>query len=291
MEQAERWFERAFVVATAILVVAAVLGARLGSSTTLVVLVAGVVVLGLPHGALDPMVARKAFANDERYSRLSFYVGYLVAAFLYVLLWMRLPTLGLASFLTISAYHFGSDWYPRGSTFTRLAYGLAVVTLPALLHASDETRIFALLGTRHPQMLIEISKLLAPLAVTVAGGGAVLQFKQRRKDLMEFLAIVAGALVLEPLVFFTCYFSLLHSPRHLLETAKDLGLTNFQSIASKSLSILIATLVLGGLFYMSLRDASMSGRVVMTVFIGLAALTVPHMLLETLASQIGRNRS
>jgi len=76
-----------------------------------------------------------------------------------------------------------------------------------------------------------------------------------------------------------------------LETAKDLGLTNFQSIASKSLSILIATLVLGGLFYMSLRDASMSGRVVMTVFIGLAALTVPHMLLETLASQIGRNRS
>jgi Brp/Blh family beta-carotene 15,15'-monooxygenase len=291
MEQAERRFERVFVVATAVLVVAAVFGARLSSSTTLVVLVAGVVVLGLPHGALDPMVARKAFGHYDRYNDLSFYSGYLLAVFVYAMLWMKLPTLGLASFLMISAYHFGSDWYPRGSIFTRLGYGLAVVTLPALLHASDEARIFALLGTQHAQTLVDTSRVLAPLAVTVGVVGAVLQFKQRRNDLVEFLAIIAGALMLEPLVFFTCYFSLLHSPRHLLETAKDLGLANFQSIALKSLSILIATLVLGCLFYMSLRGASMSGRIVMTVFIGLAALTVPHMLLETMASEIGKDRS
>jgi Brp/Blh family beta-carotene 15,15'-monooxygenase len=291
MEQAECWFERAFVVATVLLVAAAVFGARLSSSTTLFILVAGVVALGLPHGALDPMVARKAFATYVRYNSLLFYAGYLLAVFLYALLWIRLPTLGLASFLMISAYHFGSDWYPRGSMLTRLGYGLTVVTLPSLLHADDAARIFALLGTQHAQTLVEISKGLAPFALTVGGVGAVLQFKQRRKDFVEFVFIVAGALMLDPLVFFTCYFSLLHSPRHLLETAKDLGLTSFTSLASKTLSILIATLILGGLFYRSLRDVSMSGRIVMTVFIGLASLTVPHMLLETLASRFGRNQS
>jgi Brp/Blh family beta-carotene 15,15'-monooxygenase len=291
MVQAESWFGRAFVVATVLLVAAAILGARLSSSTTLLILVAGVVALGLPHGALDPMVARKAFATHLRYNSLIFYAGYLLAVFSYTLLWIRLPTLGLASFLMISAYHFGSDWYPRGSVLTRLGYGLTVVTLPALLHAGDVARIFALLGTHHAQTLVDISKRLAPFALTVGGVGAVLQFKLRRKDLVEFLVIVAGALMLEPLVFFTCYFSLLHSPRHLLETAKDLGLTSFTSLALKTFSILLATLLLGGLFYRSLRDVSMSGRIVMIVFIGLASLTVPHMLLESLASRLRRSQS
>jgi Brp/Blh family beta-carotene 15,15'-monooxygenase len=285
MERAERWFERSFLVATAVLVAAGVFGLRFSSSTTLVVLVVGVVALGLPHGALDPLVARMAFATSGRYSSVTFYAVYLFAVSIYALLWIRLPTLGLAGFLMISAYHFGSDWYPRGTVFTRLGYGLTVVALPAMLHSSAEARIFALLGTQHSQTLVEISRVLAPLAVAVGGAGAILQFKKSRKDLLEFLTIVVGALLLEPLVFFTCYFSLLHSPRHLLDTAKSLGLKNFQSIVLKSLPILIATLVLGGLFYLNLPEVSMSGRIVMTVFIGLAALTVPHMLLETITSE------
>jgi len=289
MERTEHWFGQAFVAATALLAVAAAFGARLNSSTTLIVLAVGVVLLGLPHGALDPLVARKAFATYERYSTLVFYVLYFLAVCLYVLLWMRLPTLGLSGFLVISAYHFGSDWYPRGTVLTRLGYGLTVVTLPAVLHGRAEAQIFGLLGMVHAQMLADISRVVAPVAVTVGGVGAVLQFTQRRKDLVEFLAIVAGALMLEPLVFFTCYFSLLHSPRHLLETAENLGLVNFQSIALKSFPILIATLVLGGLFYLNLPGSSMSGRIVMTVFIGLAALTVPHMLLETIASRMRKH--
>ena len=81
MVQAESWFGRAFVVATVLLVAAAILGARLSNSTTLFILVAGVVALGLPHGALDPMVARKAFATHLRYNSLIFYAGYLLAVF------------------------------------------------------------------------------------------------------------------------------------------------------------------------------------------------------------------
>jgi hypothetical protein len=53
---------------------------------------------------------------------------------------------------------------------------------------------------------------------------------------------------------------------------------------------LIATILLGLLFYANLHGASMSGRIEMTVFIGLAALTVPHMLLETVATRIVRHR-
>lgn len=286
MERAEAWFGRFFLAATSVLIVAALLGARLSTSCTLACLVAGVVLLGLPHGALDPLVARKAFATYEHYSDIAFYAVYLAAVVGYALLWLKLPTLGLVSFLMIAAYHFGSDWYPRGNAFTRLSYGLAVVTLPAVFHGTAEAHIFTVLGTHHAQTLADVSTMLAPLAVIAATAAAIFQFKELRSDLLEFLAILAGALLLDPLVFFTCYFSLLHSPRHLLETAQDLGLANFQSIVRKSLPILIGTLILGGLFCLALPKASMSGRIVMTVFIGLAALTVPHMLLEWIALRV-----
>jgi hypothetical protein len=81
---------------------------------------------------------------------------------------------------------------------------------------------------------------------------------------------------------------LLHSPRHLLETARDLGLTSFRSIALRNLPILAATLALAVLFYLHLQVTPSSGRILMTVFIGLAALTVPHMLLDALASKDGK---
>lgn len=284
MEQAEHSFERAFFVATAGLVIAAAFGLRLNNAATLIVLVIGVVLLGLPHGALDPLVARKAFGGSERYNAAIFHGVYLLSVCCYALLWMRLPTLGLIGFLIIAAYHFGSDWDQRGSLLTRLGYGLTVVTLPAVLHPGSEAQIFALLGTQDAEAIVTASRSLAPLGVVAGGVGALLQFKQRRGDLEEFLAIVVGGIVLEPLVFFTCYFSLLHSPRHLLETARDLGLESFRSIAWKSLPILAATLALAGVFYLCLQGATSRGRILMTVFIGLAALTVPHMLLDALVS-------
>jgi Brp/Blh family beta-carotene 15,15'-monooxygenase len=284
MQHAERWFAGSFVLAIVLLTSAAAFGVAPDNASTLVILVVGVVLLGLPHGALDPLVARNAFANIPRYHTLSFYAAYLSAVCLYALLWRNLPTAGLAGFLIIAAYHFGSDWTSRGSALTRFGYGLTVVTLPAAFHPRAEAQIFTLLGTPYAPAFVSVSRLLAPLAMVAGGIGAILQCKQRKRDLVEFLAIVAGALLLEPLVFFTCYFSLLHSPRHLLETAQDLGLTDLASIVRKSLPILIATLALAGLFYLGLRGASATGRIVMTVFIGLAALTVPHMLLDALAS-------
>jgi Brp/Blh family beta-carotene 15,15'-monooxygenase len=283
MQTAERWYGPLFLLVIGLLVTAAIFGKRLDPAATLAVLVAGVVVFGLPHGALDPLVARKTFENRGRYSAIAFYGIYLGVVLAYVLLWLKFPTLGLSGFLLISAYHFGGDWHPRGNALTRFAYGATVVTLPAMLHGGEVMRVFALLGTVHGQTIVEVERVLAPIALIAAGIGAVLQCKQSRRDLVEFSAIALGAIFLEPLVFFTCYFSLLHSPRHLLETAENLGIGNLQTIAIKSLPVLMATLALGSVLYLSLPAISVSGRIIMVLFIGLAALTMPHMLLETLA--------
>jgi Brp/Blh family beta-carotene 15,15'-monooxygenase len=282
MQVAERWYGRIFVSVIGLLLLAALLGQQLSPTAALVVLVAGVVLLGLPHGALDPMVARKAFAG-RRHTTIAFYAIYLALVLAYWLLWNRYPTVGLSFFLLIAAFHFGSDWEPRGSFVTRCAYGLAIVTLPVVRFPSEVASIYAMLGTSHAAAFITMSKILAPAAAGIAAVGAALQFRQRRSDALEWLSIVSGALLLHPLVFFTCYFALLHSPRHLLETAQGLGITSLKRIYLVTLPVLLATLLLAGLAYWLLPPIGIAARVLRIVFIGLAALTVPHMLLDVVA--------
>ncbi len=282
MGVAERWYGRTFVPVIGLLLLAALLGQQLNPTAAIVLLVSGVVLLGLPHGALDPMVAHKAFAG-RRFTTIAFYAIYLALVLAYWLLWNRYPTLGLSFFLLIAAFHFGSDWERRGSFVTRCAYGLAIVTLPVLRFPSEVASIYAMLGTSHAAALITMSGILAPAAVGIAAVGAALQFRQRRSDALELLSIVGGALLLEPLVFFTCYFALLHSPRHLVETAQGLEMTSLKRIYLATLPVLLATLLLAGVAYWLLPQIGMAARVLRIVFIGLAALTVPHMLLDVVA--------
>jgi Brp/Blh family beta-carotene 15,15'-monooxygenase len=280
---AERWYGRVFIAITALLLIASLLGRHLSPSETLAVLVAGVIFLGLPHGALDPMVARKAFTGQRGYTTAIFYVGYLALVFGYWLLWNRFPTLGLSSFLLIAAFHFGSDWEGRGNFLTRCAYGCAIVTLPALRFPAEAASIYGMLGTGHAEGLVALSRLLAPVTIGIALIGAALQFQRHRSDFLELLTITAGALLLHPLVFFTCYFTLLHSPRHLLETAKGLRMTSLKRIYLATAPIVLATILLGTIAYSLLPHIGLDARLLRTVFIGLAALTVPHMLLDTMA--------
>lgn len=290
MEFADHWYSRIFICIIGLLVMMAFTGRQLSPSAALFVLVAGVIFLGLPHGALDPEVARRAFAS-ARYSTITFYAAYLTLVFVYWLLWNRLPTTGLIFFLIISAFHFGSDWGSRGSLVTRCAYGLAIVSLPSLRFPSEVASIFTMLGTSHAMGLVELSKIVAPAAVCIAAIGAGSQFRQRKSDAVELLTILAGAVSLQPLVFFTCYFSLLHSPRHLFETAQALEMASLKSIFRATLPVMMATLLLAGLAYSRLAHLGIATSVLRIVFIGLAALTVPHMLLDTAAEVESKRRA
>ncbi len=288
MRIAKLWYGRIFIVVTGLLALAALTGRQLSASAAMVVLVMGVVLLGLPHGSLDPMVARQVFAGRRAHITTVFYAAYLALVVGYWLIWNLYPTAGLSFFLVIAAFHFGSDWEPRSILFTRCAYGLAIVTLPTLRFPAEIAAIYAMLGTEHASILVMLSRVLAPCAVVIAAVGTSPRFRERSSDLLELLAIVSGALLLEPLVYFTCYFALLHSPLHLLETAEGLGMRSLSVVYRTALPVVMATLLLSGFAYYLVPHIGTDARLLRIVFIGLAALTVPHMLLDTLHTRTRR---
>jgi Brp/Blh family beta-carotene 15,15'-monooxygenase len=273
-----------FASITLLLTLAAIAGAAMNEPVILLFLVAGVVCLGLPHGALDPQVARELYRADRRFTMVRFLAAYTLIAALCAAGWTAAPNIALPIFLLISAVHFGSDWQQRGSLWSRSAYGACVVTVPTLHHAQTVRQIFLALGATNATYIVSVSRVVACIAAVFAIVSLLLQRKNRWQDYIDLAVILIGGVLLPPLVFFVCYFCLLHSPRHLADTSHAVGVHGIRAIAVAVAPTVAATLVFAAVLWRFIPFGRANDRILQIIFVGLAALTVPHMLLKVMAT-------
>ena len=266
----------------AVLTLVSASAARISPSTSIVLrlLVIGVVLLGLPHGALDPFIAKRLWSQNPYFTQLRFWVTYAAIAMICAMLWLMAANAALILFLLVSAYHFGSDWQNRGPRWGRFAYGASIVTLPALRYPDTVGEIYRALGATLASSIVITSQVIAIVAIVIASASLLRQTSSRRHDVRELAFIFFGGLFIRPLLFFICYFCLLHSPRHLLETAQRLNLYGMLPIVRAVLPALVATLALAAVLWYFLPPNLPANKTLQIVFIGLAAITVPHMLLS-----------
>ena len=108
--------------------------------------------------------------------------------------------------------------------------------------------------------------------------------------LMDFISVLLINFFLQPILAFTIYFCFLHSIRHSFKLSNELNTNNFVKgvkkfiIKAVPLTILTAILFLVSLFLLNnyyILDAAVSK----VIFIGLASLTFPHILLEYLVEK------
>ncbi|NQW80503.1 MAG: ATP-binding protein, partial [Polaromonas sp.] len=93
-----------------------------------------IVLLGVPHGALDPIFAQALPQIKSRTSWVVFVLAYLLLAALVVALWWYAPTIFLLAFLSVSVLHFSGDLAEGANFLTRFFYGGAAIVLPAALN-------------------------------------------------------------------------------------------------------------------------------------------------------------
>jgi len=280
MNNATRSFSNAFLIVTVPLSVALMLGLHPNPATGLVVLVLTVVFLGLPHGALDPLVVQSAFPGS---SRAAFYLLYLSTSASVVLAWITWPKVALGGFLLIAAFHFGSDLEDESRVWLRTCYGVTIITLPCVLHSHDVATMYRMLALQSTGDYVAVSHWIAYVAGAATLIAVSWKVKSEPRRVAEVTVILLSGVFLPPLLFFSCYFGLLHSPRHLIETACSLGLKTLKSLFTMTAPIVVSTLCLAAIGWWVLSRYSVQQRTLLSVFVGLAALTVPHMLLEACA--------
>ena len=270
----------------------------------LVVLAAAVAIVGLPHGALDHLVARQLFAPvlGSRWWMV-FGLLYVGLAGLMLSIWLAFPLAALVVFLSLSALHFGWDdplWVRRSSglwdAVEHTCVGALPIVLPTWLHAAEVTVIFGwmmpAIRPLDPGVVEAIAACAASVVLPVAGLRLFRLLMGRRTApaaSAELAAIVTLHVVAPPLIAFLTYFCGWHSIRHALELADDLepgrpadGLRRFvREAAPMTLTTVAAALLASAVLV--LTDIQLDSLLASTIFIGLSVLTVPHMAMMALA--------
>ena len=255
-----------------------------------------VATLGLPHGALDPLIARRAGLWRTPLGFAGFNLGYLVIVVLVVGVWLLAPTASLIGFLVVSGIHFGADWNSGRSVVLRSLTGVGLLTLPAFAHHDEVAGIYRTLAGTGGGVVADVQAWLGPVAIIAMLIGAALALRRRPTDTLEILLAATLALVAPPLIFFALYFCALHSARHLRHGfAEERGSGRLAVLITVVYTVVpiaavgILTVVFVGDF--APGGSLAGGWIIRLVFIGLAALTVPHMMVIAIGELRGRRQS
>ena len=271
-----------FVSTTALAILALFTGIAAPSPQAQVIFLAiGVGIIGLPHGALDPLLASRAGMLEGWRAKVYFHLIYVFTATLMLVFWYLAPVMALLLFLAYSALHFAGDWLER-PLLVRFTLGASLLGLPAYKYSSEVSHIYTLLSGEAAQSIAMAQHAMAPLWMTIIAASMVAFLLRGYYDFaIELIAALAAAIFLPPLLFFFIYFCMLHSPRHFLaiwRASVDRRGALRTAAGYTVLAILIS--IPAALHFAKLGGITTSLQQI--VFIGLAALTVPHMVLTSI---------
>ncbi|MEO0513494.1 MAG: Brp/Blh family beta-carotene 15,15'-dioxygenase [Planctomycetota bacterium] len=274
-----------------------------------VTMLVAVGLLGLPHGSYDLEIGRRLFSKRLGGSWwLAFGAAYLVCALLALGFWIVAPWLGLTLLLVGGALHWGADdleattGSPRTRAWLAASRGAIPVAGPLLFAPGEVATIFA--------SLVGQSEVSARW--TVAAGGVVLLLAlpglirivalTRRtnpgaawRSVLEPAALLALCAAVSPTLAFTVYFCFWHAVRHSIRSAAnaDPAKTPPQAARAYLLAVAVPTVLtwaLGAVAWLTIETEPLTVPATWRlVFVGLFALTVPHVVLEWIENRTKYN--
>jgi Brp/Blh family beta-carotene 15,15'-monooxygenase len=270
----------AFSIGAIVLAVVAAIAARFDSQVELIVVASLIVLLGIPHGALDTIFARQLYKIQTLGGWLRFALIYLLLSASVVGFFMLSPSGFLIGFLLISMLHFSGDPTAGTPWMARALYGGAIIVLPTLLYAGEITRLFALLvGIDSASLVTPFLRLLAWPWLIIFVLAAIQRLTKDWLTALEMGAVALLAVLAPPLISFTVFFCAMHSARHILRTINYSGNSSLGLILGAMSLPMLGVLLASATAWHFLDGMPINGAIIQLVFVGLAALTVPHMAL------------
>ena len=259
--------------------------------------------IGISHGSLDNLKGRKLFQIFKFKKFYIFYLAYILIAIIVIILWILIPYVSLIIFLMVASYHFGKEdtqflivensYYNQ---FLFLLKGSLIVFAPMYFHFNDTISIFKLLFIENENFynfldLIESKKILLYCIILSTLANILLftkNFELKKFTIfLDYFSIMIINYYFSPLVAFTIYFCFLHSVRHSISLMSeldrdDLG-NGFKIFVKKALPLTIITAIFCAIgLYLLNNTYNLESSILKIIFIGLASLTFPHILLEYL---------
>ena len=256
--------------------------------------------IGISHGALDNQKGKRLSQLYNIQKSYFFYLIYSLIGVSIIIFWLFFPTLSLILFLIVASYHFGkedTEFLINNKNVSNLILyflkGSLIIIAPLMFHFIETINIFKLLLIENENFYLFLnfiednSILLFALSISLLSN--IYYFLKDFKIvniliLLDFFSIIALNYFLTPLAAFTIYFCFLHSFRHsisliteLNEKSLKIGTITFIKKAIP-LTVLTAILYIMSLYFLS-NFYQLNDAILKVIFIGLASLTFPHILL------------
>ena len=255
-----------------------------------------ILIMGISHGALDNLKGIKLLKIYNYKSTSLFYVSYIFVGLSVIIFWLIFPKLILMIFLIVASYHFGkedSEFIKSSSNFEFIYFlkGCVIIAAPLIFHKSETLAIFEYLNFEISESflinnyflwLILILGFIANILISLSQN-----FETKSLLLMDYISILILNYFLNPLLAFTIYFCFLHSARHSFKLSNELNnkslIEGFKKFTLKAIPLTILTAILFVISLIILKNYYvLDNAVSKIIFIGLASLTFPHILLEYL---------
>ncbi|MDA8867076.1 Brp/Blh family beta-carotene 15,15'-dioxygenase [Candidatus Pelagibacter sp.] len=262
-----------------------------------------ILVIGVSHGSLDHIKGKRLLKIFDIKNVFFFYVSYILLAIFIIIAWVLLPTISLLLFLIIASYHFGKEDTQFLTTNTNsinlLLYffkGSLIILAPMFFHFNETVAIYKFLLVEDENFYtilgyIETNKILL-IGIVLSTLSSVLLFIKEFEIkkfviFLDYFSIIILNYYLSPLVAFTLYFCFLHSLRHSISLIFEIDNFDFNNglikFLKKALPLTILTTIfcIISLFFLN-NIYDLNSSILKVIFIGLASLTFPHILLEYL---------
>ena len=253
-------------------------------NTSYIILLVLVTIFGLPHGALDTMLAKKFKIYHNIITFILFNLTYLTIGLVVFLFWSAFPILTLYLFLLISSYHFSEDWRANTTLYERLILGFGIINLPLFFHSEEVNIIYENITNNNIVTYAKIQFYFASINLLFLVFLALKKIKVINLSL-QISIIIIFSYALEPIYFFLSYFCFFHSIKNYKESLNYLQKENQVKINIIVFLNTLITIFLGIIFYIFFLKSFNAQNLGILIFIGLAALTVPHMLLKFIISK------
>ncbi|MCY2976861.1 MAG: Brp/Blh family beta-carotene 15,15'-dioxygenase [Planctomycetota bacterium] len=269
-----------------------------------------VAVVGVPHGGLDHWAGRRLLSRrfSDRWW-LVFFISYLSVAVGFAASWIAFPVLTVLVFFIASAWHFGREDHKAnlnvGSGRQQIkimqkvfghvqcmAVGGLVIWVPALMRPDEmlwllRSIIPASGSGGDAQEVVLWTQWLSLILVPIAAFVITINVLSDPNELKQWVPVATVAIsVFTPILLsFTIFFCAWHSIQGLRRLQRRERLTNIQfAWATFPMSAMaVAGIVFIGWFFQDATSAFAVGEqspVLQTLFIGLSAIAVPHLLLH-----------
>ena len=260
-----------------------------------------ILVIGVSHGSLDHIKGKKLLKIFEKDNIIWFYSIYILIAIIVIIFWILIPSVSLIIFLIVASFHFGKEdtqfLINENSYINQFLFflkGLLIILLPLYFHFEETISIFKLLLIENENFYASLnfieSKKILQIGIILSSLSSIFLFLKdfelkKLTIFFDYFSIILINYFFSPLVAFTIYFCFLHSIRHsislMFELDKDNLNNGLKEFVKKAIPLTLLTCILcvTAIYFLN-NNYDFDSSILKVIFIGLASLTFPHILLE-----------